>query len=48
MSTESTVAFYGVRFQVRHEEITSLEERSHPLLIAAPKRLEDLLGQLFA
>ena len=35
MSTESTLAFYGVRFQVRHEEITSLEQRSHPLLLAA-------------
>jgi hypothetical protein len=35
MSTESTIAFYGVRFRVRPEEITSLEDRSHPLLIAA-------------
>ncbi|HUT08940.1 MAG TPA: hypothetical protein VMY42_00445 [Thermoguttaceae bacterium] len=35
MSAESTVAFYGVRFEIADEDITSLEERSHPLLVKA-------------
>jgi hypothetical protein len=35
MSTESMVAFYGVRFEISDEDITSLEERSHPLFVKA-------------
>jgi len=35
MSAESTLAFYGVRFEVANEEIISVEERSHPLLVKA-------------
>jgi hypothetical protein len=35
MSSESTIAFYGVRLKITDEEITSLEERSHPLLVKA-------------
>src|SRR5690242_13750739 len=35
MSAESTVAFYGVRFEIDDEDVTSLEERSHPLLVKA-------------
>ena len=35
MSAESTVVFYGVQFNMRDEEITALEDRSHPLLVVA-------------
>ena len=35
MSAEATVAFYGVRFPVSEDEITALEERSHPRILEA-------------
>jgi hypothetical protein len=35
MSAESTIIFYGVRLELPEEEITSLEERSHHLIVKA-------------
>lgn len=35
MSTESTLAFYGVRVEIPEEEINALEEQSHNLIVKA-------------
>src|SRR5271154_1488612 len=46
MSAESTLAFYGVRFEIADEEITSVEERTHPLIVQARQnRLKTYWGR---
>jgi len=35
MSSASTIAFYGVRYEIGDDEISLLEERTHPLLLKA-------------
>jgi len=35
MSTASTIVFFGVRFELTEDEVTALEERTHPKLVAA-------------
>lgn len=35
MSAEATIAFLGVCYHISNGEVTSLEERSHPLLVQA-------------
>lgn len=37
MSADSCLIFYGVRFEVSESEITSLEERTHPMMVVARK-----------
>ena len=35
MSAPACIAFYGIRYLIRDEEIAQLEERTHPLMQAA-------------
>ena len=48
MSSDCTIAFFGVRVEIADADITSLEERTHPLLIKARENGLDVYWGKFA
>lgn len=48
MSAESTLVFWGIRYEVPHNEIALLDQNTHPLIKQARQNRLDFFGGNFA